>query len=100
MKNKIEPIDGSYLAHLGQLVVTDAFLRSQPQRPCPVCCRHCARDREMIVIRVRGSRFWVCKSAWEDDNPCGFAFPRGMREDRVRTLGQERAKHMSLRTAH
>ena len=96
MKNGIQPVHGSYLTHLGTLRVTNAILRSLPQRACPVCCRYFGRDRDMIVVVKRRTRWWVCKSVWEGDLSCGFAFRVRTRADQVVRIAAQRRRHLSF----
>lgn len=97
MYNGMPSKDGSYMHLLVGVQITDKQLRSQPQKRCPVCCKHLARDQEMILIRWKGSQFWACRSEWEGDDSCGFAYRNKTRADYVACLVVERGQYLKDR---
>lgn len=100
MKNvRREPFASAALDVLGRVSVTSDELHSHPQRACPVCCRCLGRDREMIVLCRRSSKWWVCKSNFEDEQPCGFAFRCHTNQRYVDARAREQAKRLQVRPA-
>lgn len=94
--DSINPQDGSYYHLLGGIIVTGKHLRSLPQKPCPVCCRFKARDRDMIKLWWRGKWWWVCKSNIElEDEGCGFAYPITLNKARARALATKRGRYFT-----
>jgi len=64
----------------------------EKRKPCQVCCRFFARDRDLVLVDTDKGSYYICESWFGDflggDTPCNLAFPaRPGKKIRVRSLG-------------
>lgn len=67
----------------------------EKRRPCVVCCRLFARDRDLILIKGELDFYYLCESEIWENLSCGFSFPECLSEEEIENKVKERIDFLS-----